>query len=174
MKKFIFLDIDGVLNHHQFYLAKQRYKVYVEPRYPLCDIDLEKLKLLDELINKTNAQIIISSTWRNKYSIDDFKNFFGTLGFRNTDSIVDKTPKLFFQSEVKHSVPRGCEIFEWLESNTEYEEVYTYVIFDDDSDMMYWQRNNFIWVDGYCGLTPTLIYKAERILNSVMKYKEIL
>jgi hypothetical protein len=168
VKKFVFLDIDGVLNSHQFYLERSQSERYKIMGYPLCDLDPEKLKLLDDLIDDTQAHIVISSTWRNKYSIEDFKTFFSTLGFKNSNNIIDKTPKLFFQSDSKHSVPRGCEIFEWLEVNTEYEEVYTYVIFDDDSDMMYWQRNNFIWVDGYCGLTPTLIYKAKNILNKII------
>jgi hypothetical protein len=30
-----------------------------------------------------------------------------------------------------------------------------------DSDMLWWQREHFIWVDPYCGLTPNLIYKAK-------------
>lgn len=36
-----------------------------------------------------------------------------------------------------------------------------YVIFDDDSDMLLWQKDNFIKIDDYCGLTPSAIYKAE-------------
>jgi len=31
--------------------------------------------------------------------------------------------------------------------------------------MLYHQREHFIWVDGYVGLTPTLIYKAENLLG---------
>lgn len=31
--------------------------------------------------------------------------------------------------------------------------------------MLLWQKDNFICVDGYCGLTPKIIYKAEKILG---------
>jgi hypothetical protein len=66
---------------------------------------------------------------------------------------------------------RGNEILAWIEQNKNLigkfrHDFNNYVIFDDDSDMLYWQRNNFLLVDGYVGLTPNLCYKAEWILNS--------
>jgi len=42
-----------------------------------------------------------------------------------------------------------------------------YIILDDDSDMLYWQRNNFICIDGGPGLTENVAYKAIRMLNSM-------
>jgi len=40
-----------------------------------------------------------------------------------------------------------------------------YVILDDDSDMLYCQRNNFICVDYTTGITSRIIYKIKCILN---------
>ena len=36
---------------------------------------------------------------------------------------------------------------------------------DDDSDMLYWQRNRFMWIDPTCGITANTAYKAGRILK---------
>ena len=168
MMKFIFLDIDGVLNHNLWYKQDSHVKRYEEMGYPKCDIDPDKLKLLDELVSETEAQIVISSTWRNNYTIEEFRKMFFELGFKNSDCITSTTLRLHFKEDCKISVPRGIEIYEWINSHVEFDdrEYLRYVIFDDDSDMMYWQRNNFLLVDSYCGLTPNLIYKAKIILNS--------
>ena len=57
---------------------------------------------------------------------------------------------------------RGNEIYQWIDQNI-IGEFNNYVIFDDDSDFLYWQRNNFLHVDGYWGIGPNHIYKAKRI-----------
>ena len=41
-----------------------------------------------------------------------------------------------------------------------------YVILDDDSDMLYWQRNSYFQVDSYSGLTPNLCYRVVNYLNN--------
>ena len=55
----------------------------------------------------------------------------------------------------------------WGEDNRDIvvEDGNNYVILDDDSDMLYWQRNNYINVDQYVGLTPKQVYKATRFLT---------
>ena len=40
-----------------------------------------------------------------------------------------------------------------------------YVILDDDSDMLYWQRNNFILVDRWVGITYGTVFQAKKMLN---------
>ena len=44
---------------------------------------------------------------------------------------------------------------------------YTYVILDDDSDMLYDQRNNFIQTHMYDGLSEDDVKKAIEILNKI-------
>ncbi len=41
---------------------------------------------------------------------------------------------------------------------------YTYVIFDDDNDMLFQQQEHFIHVDSSVGLTQENIDKAKQIL----------
>ena len=175
--KLIFLDIDGVLNHHQFY--KKRYDEKKHEKTIKKDdggkltkqseedfyaemLDPESIENLNELIEKTGAKVVVSSTWRLGKSPETLQATLEKRGF--VGEIIDKTPRGCACCQ------RGNEILEWLKNNQEvigkpYHEYNSYLILDDDSDMLYWQRNNFMWVDGHVGLTPTITYKAIRLLN---------
>ena len=80
----------------------------------------------------------------------------GSIHFWNGHESKHPTPKIR-----GYSIPRGCEIEYWLKdkgfshinwSKVEQEEwisrsgIENYVIIDDDSDMLYGQRNNFVHV----------------------------
>ncbi len=172
--KIIFLDIDGVLNHELWYRSERQCDRVKDMKaqdkdHRLSMIDPAKIELLNSLIKDTGAKVVISSTWRKGTPLDELENLFEQRGFEG--EIIDVTPYLRFTGleDYSYSVPRGCEIKAWLETNkgilnAKISRV-KYVIFDDDSDMLYWQRNNFIWVDPYCGLTPNLTYKARHILT---------
>jgi hypothetical protein len=168
----IFLDIDGVLNHQQFWheqrQADRRKELPEDAPDGAHDIDPVKMGLLNTLVDDTGAKVVISSSWRIGRSLDDLKELFDWFGF--TGDIIGKTPRLWFRHDQDEdwrntSVPRGCEIKAWMENNKDRlgdkMSRVKYVIFDDDSDMLWWQREHFIWVDPYCGLTPNLIYKAK-------------
>lgn len=169
--KIIFLDIDGVLNHQLWFEeqkeAKDKWCSYDKTRQKM--IDPSKVELLNELIEKTGSKVVISSSWRVHYSINYIREMLSHYGFKG--EIIDTTPTLFFRGlkDYHYSVPRGNEIKAWLETNKDIlgEKIskVRYVILDDDSDMLLWQRENFFWVDPYCGLTPNITYKAIRYLN---------
>ena len=57
MRKIIFLDIDGVLNSMDYFEQTKDCKGYTE-------INPEKVKLLKEIVDRTGAEIVLSSTWR--------------------------------------------------------------------------------------------------------------
>jgi hypothetical protein len=158
--KIIFLDIDGVMNNELAYTPS-----YIsELERGRDDIDPRCMDLLNILIEKTNAKVVISSVWRIGETVESMQEMFNKHGFKG--EIVGLTPT--------SSALRGNEILRWIKDNEEYLGQYNwdyvkYVIFDDDSDMLYWQRNNFIQIDSYCGLTPHAIYKAEWILNGTNK-----
>lgn len=46
-----------------------------------------------------------------------------------------------------------------------YEDITSYVIFDDDQDMLYSQKDNFIHIDYMHGITKEHIEQAIKILN---------
>lgn len=150
--KIIFLDIDGVLNVNVF--------------------QAKFINNLKTIIEATDAKIVISSSWRKKglSQIQDMwlnRNMPGVV-IDATPSIYTKKELITFRHEqhihptprkANYSIPRGCEIQYWLRSkgfrhiNWSEEEqqkyirdsgIESYVILDDDSDMLYEQRNNFV------------------------------
>jgi len=132
-------------------------------------IDESRVELLNELIEKTKAKVVISSNWRKTRTVKELQKLLECKGFKG--EIIGLTPCLQFVGleNYDYSVPRGNEIKAWLETNkgilnNKISKV-SYVIFDDDSDMLLWQREHFFWVDPYCGLTPNIIYKAIRFLG---------
>jgi hypothetical protein len=165
--KVIFLDIDGVLNSQLYYE-----KIHDDASYDpndgfgghLHDIDPQAVSFLNDLVNKTDSCIVISSTWRGSKSLDYLRTILKKRGLEKWDNVIGVTP------HCGHDCVRGNEILKWVKDNKEllkkdYYDFDSYVILDDDSDMLYWQRENFLLVDGYVGLTPNVCYKAVHILN---------
>ncbi len=74
MDKIIFLDIDGVLNSCNTFIenkiVKNLYSKCLDRTYMndlkwlLLDIDFEKLQLLKQIVDITDAKIVISSSWK--------------------------------------------------------------------------------------------------------------
>ncbi|HEX8564114.1 MAG TPA: HAD domain-containing protein [Pyrinomonadaceae bacterium] len=166
--KLIFLDIDGCLNSERFYRDRHEGRNDAKSRkHPYSEIDYDGIGLLNNLIKETGTKVVISSTWRLGRTTEQFQEFFKKCGFKG--EIIDITPDLR-RGEFHDSIFRGNEVHAWMEKNRgllgkELHKFRDYVIFDDDSDFLYWQRNNLIIVDGSVGLTRNTIYKAKRILN---------
>lgn len=157
--KIIFLDIDGVLNCQNGY--KEGYCKYVDLLIEGKNTHYQSFyppskKLLNELINKTNAKIVISSTWR-KSGVERLKTIWKNENM--CGEIIDITPSY---RDNRFTVPRGCEINSWLEKggfshinwSEELQQQYVdnsgienYLIIDDDSDMLFNQKNNFVLVE---------------------------
>lgn len=162
--KIIFLDIDGVLNHEAFY--KERFEKRYEEgamAYPYSEIDPKSVEFLNDLVEKTGAKIVISSTWRHS-GLEYCKDALVFHGFKG--EIIDITPN----SRCGMCL-RGNEILDWIKKNEEligepYYNFTEYVILDDDSDMLYWQRNNFLLIDRFVGLTMGDVFRAKKILNN--------
>ena len=71
---------------------------------------------INYLIHWTNAKIVVTSTWRNNFTIEELKSIFKKQGIHG--EVVDKTGI---------GLSRGEEILEWLDSNV----VDKYVVIDD-------------------------------------------
>lgn len=63
-QKVIFLDVDGVLTHEDYLNGVEE------------DLDREKITFLKQIVEETDAKIVLSSTWRkcNKISIRTKRN----------------------------------------------------------------------------------------------------
>jgi hypothetical protein len=157
----VFLDIDGVLNHNN-YDPRERSRLEAcdltddgekYKRMHCCMIDPKSVEVLNELVD--TCQFVISSTWRKGSSIEELQYFLDYNGFKG--KIIGTTPVL------GSDCVRGNEIYRWLKDHSKLE-IDSYVIFDDDSDMLLWQAPYFFHVDGWTGITPNVVYKAKRFM----------
>jgi hypothetical protein len=160
MTKIIFLDFDGVLNSQLWY-------VRTKGNRGEDDLDVNAIEFLNSLIKSTDAKIVVSSTWRLTKTIEELQSILYRNGFEG--EVIGKTKDLR-RGEDSDCILRGNEILCWMKDNPTvlgqpYYDYKNYVIFDDDTDMLYWQKDNFIKTDPYVGLTPTNVYKAKKILN---------
>lgn len=146
--KIIFLDIDGVFNSEDWYVSDdpKRGKGYFDP---------ECVKLFNKIIEKTDAKIVVSSSWRTDINIDVTLKNVGIKG-----DIIGKTE--YFATGVNH-LCRGNEIDKWLWDNEDKWD--NYCIIDDDADMLLKHIDNFVNTDYKYGLTERDVKKAIKILN---------
>jgi len=156
--RLIFLDFDGVLNSQLWYVRTKGSR-------GRDDLDRDAIGFLNNLIAETGAKVVVSSTWRLGRSVEELQEILDRNGFKG--EVVGKTKDLRYGPD-GDCVLRGNEILCWMKDNPEilgvaYWDYNDYVILDDDSDMLYWQKDNYIHVDPYVGLTPNVVFKAKKI-----------
>lgn len=137
MKPIIFLDIDGVLNRLGT-LEEGRTTTLWEG---FIGMEPELVARFNELVKKTNAWVVLSSTWRRD------RNWREVMAANGLDfEFLDRTP-------VHHRKPRGYEIYAWLRENRDLK---TYAIIDDNADMLLLQKSHFFQTDFRFGLTQEI------------------
>ncbi len=185
--KVIFLDIDGVLNHQEWYQKRADLvdQNEISSQYPFYEFDPESVDLLNYIIDKTGAKVVVSSTWRIGTSPKDLQEILDRVGF--TGEVIDTTPHFSARGfdnmgeKIGYSVPRGCEIDWWLKNQGNFQrinwsrevqqeyldkaKVKNYVILDDDSDMLFNQREHFVKTYTMHGLNKERADMAIEILN---------
>ncbi len=162
MDKIILLDIDGVLNVRR--QKRDRFGSLFHSHF---------VKNLKHIIDKTGAKIVISSSWRFN-GLAEMKEMWQYR--KLPGNVIDITPFTAEYLGDKDALfgercERGCEINEWLKNNP----VQSYVILDDDNDMLPSQQPNFVrcsnnfdhkgCVDMGLGLTLKCAERAIKILN---------
>lgn len=163
--KVIFLDVDGVLNSIDD-LMEYREKNNIKGSILYDDISDKRMILLKQLVDKTNAKIVISSSWRMPWLRQGRPKILNPEGlmFKLTKRLsdynlnyIDVTPYL---RDIKYN--RGDEIRTWL---LEHPEVKSFVILDDDSDMCEFTETNLVKTTYQHGLLQEHVDKAIEILN---------
>lgn len=127
--KILFLDIDGVLNSAGFVkdlsARKERLQTDGYGGHSAW-FDPGAIKRLNRIIGETEARVVLSSTWRIRWDIEDIQAILEARG-GFMGEIIDKTPVIGMER------CRGAEINRWLEETDR--SVESFVILDDDSDM---------------------------------------
>lgn len=139
-KKIIFLDIDGVLNSY---------------KYPAFDLNSVRgispwhVKHLNYIIQKTDAYVVVSSSWRIFHKIEEIREMLKSAGFLFSDRVIGGIP--VGEKDPSRGWPtRGEEIEMYLKEHSN--DIEAYVIIDDDTDMVSSQMNNFVVTDIEKGL----------------------
>lgn len=130
----LFLDIDGVLNANDDFGGKKKPNPYVSSddgcRY--CGISTSKVKRLKWVIDKTDAKIVLVSSWKGDYE-DYLRNHTNRVGkylynkLRKQELRIFDTTYRFSRDFHSH---RGTEISTWLANQKE--PIESWVVLDDE------------------------------------------
>lgn len=162
--KVIFLDIDGVLNNEY---SESRCGKYI-------GIDDDKVELLKQIVDKTGAIIVLSSTWRlgtTRYgqSLEHHHEYMNEKLGKYGLGIYDVTPELSQYGDL-----RGKEINIWLQEHKDLN-IESWIVLDDEFfldfnlpqyDILdHWVKTDYYDSEG--GLSQEHVDKAVKILNLV-------
>ena len=152
MEKYIFLDFDGVINT------------------PKGKFDKNAVTNLRRLLERTDAKVVISSTWRLQ-GMEYIQQLWQE--YQLPGEVIDLTPScnstnfsnVDGQEEWQglHGC-KGLEIAEWLRLNAK--EPFHYIILDDEEDFLFSQREHLVKVEGSKGLDKADVRVAIQILNT--------
>lgn len=151
--KIIFLDFDGVITTYN-----SKWK-----------IDMNNIKIINDICDKTNAKIVVTSSWRigHRGDVLAFNGYLTQYIIEHNylDNVQDTFDKFIGNIVgMTESIGgwRGDEIKLYM---NEHPEVENYVILDDDSDMCDYQLFNFVQTDTYEGITERDAKLCVDILN---------
>jgi hypothetical protein len=165
--KIIFLDLDGVVNsdvYTESELYKQATAGMSDAKIMLVahhlHLDPDALALLNDLVARSGAEVVLSSTWRTKYSPEEVTEMLKGRGGNFT--VTASTPRLERRTRDAQFYTRGQEIAAYLNNLKEKPE--TFVILDDRDDMEK-LKNNLVLTDPKYGITISDVDKALKILG---------
>ena len=147
--RIVFLDFDGVLN-------SERSNRELGTRYRFSK---SSVAALNDLLRKSDAFIVITSTWREHWTLRDNAEFLEQARVL-PGRVVGKTPKL--------DQARGLEIESWLRS-VPYP-VVSFVILDERDDMAM-HRQRLIQVNPKVGLSQMQVKPAYELLATPWRDK---
>lgn len=169
INRYMFLDFDGVLNSIRTVVADQKVTYALAAKRTMlvsgeidAGFDLVAVALIHRLATVTNSKIVISSSWRYTFGLEDLRKMFHGHGWQDADElIIGMTPR----SDRGH---RGTDIKMWLDSHAK--TPHEYVIIDDNTDMTDEQKeNHFAKIDDVEGF---LFRDYIRCLE-ILKYDDI-
>jgi hypothetical protein len=164
----IFLDFDGVITHVGVHKGWYDAPTEVDNdgtavQRQWYDLDRNCIKLLNRLVELTNAKVVISSTWRTHHELRHLENHMKNFGFEG--EVIDKTPhkmSLYWRDE---------EINLWMVYNNYTDD---YLILDDESHHLEnAPSDHFVYIyEGWDkgGLTST---RAKEELTELLKQRGI-
>ena len=153
----IFLDFDGVLNNGRFLFNHMS-------DYPDLIME-EKVTLLNDLIERTDARIVFSTSWREEFTLEGLIEILEKVGFKHRDKCIGVTP-------IAEDNERTTEILEYVKNNNLDEFV---VIDDNREEIQNIRSDNKFCTDPNDGLTAEgvawLVGKFD-VLTCIKEHKD--
>lgn len=161
--KVIFLDIDGVLNANEDFGGRNKPNPSI---HGILGITTARIKRLKQIVNKTDAKIVLTSSWKEsyirytKYRVDICGRYLREKLRKSGIYIFDTT----LDYEIKGSEYRGTGIKAWLAAH---KNVTNWIVLDDDLFCDYDKDiiGHLIKTSEQTGLTDELVNKAIDMLN---------
>lgn len=164
----VFLDVDGVLNHPGTYADRGR---WARPRQRQLEVPTapECVARLNEIVRRTGAVVVISSSWRKFARFDSLGPALLRRGV--VAEIVGETPDLSRDEALAARiapgrVQRGHEIDAWLRDHQIDGGRPAYVILDDCDDMAH-LAGCLVQTDPVTGLDEADVAIAVAVLTGV-------
>lgn len=139
LDKYILLDIDGVLaTTTQFYTNKKKW----HPMYACYRFDEKCVKVFNAIIEKTNPIIIITSDWKDRYTINQLNEIFewNKVNTKVSD-ITGSSWGVMFTSLQQLEECRSYEINKYVN-----EHELTKWVAVDDLNLKLWIPENFVHI----------------------------
>ena len=128
MKKIIFLDIDGVLATNKEFMTnrtkfRKKYPEMDELKVPYA-WNKDAVKVFNEILDVTGAEIVLSSDWKLHWELDDLKKIFEWNGVKKHPIAVTNNE---YTSISNLTMNRAAEIEDYVRDN----DIKNYVVIDD-------------------------------------------
>jgi hypothetical protein len=134
-KKYLFLDLDDVM-----VTTRQHFTKKLHPKYMTNPFDSKCVKVLNEIIEKVNPLMILTSDWRLKFTREVINEIFKDNGVNGI--VIDYTPDFWGTQFTKVQDADMCRGFEILRYVHQYKiEKYVAV---DDMNLMSWIPDHFV------------------------------
>jgi hypothetical protein len=147
----LFLDFDGVLLNRACWREPLKVKGKAATPNP------ELVARLAEIVRRTGARIVVSSTWRVGRTADELTDILHAAGLPGSERVLDVTP---YGVDGRH-VERGVEIRHWMAQR---DDVESFVVLDDDDDRANITRFRWVLTKFETGLQDEHVELAVRAL----------
>jgi hypothetical protein len=124
------------------------------------DLDPKCVRLLNDLVARSGAKVVIASSWRHDHSVAELREIMAKRGFEHAGRVIGKTPDL------GDNGIRGYEVLAFLKGLKMEKE--PFVVLDDTADMD-GVEDRFVQTDPKVGLQRKDVVAALRILKRVAR-----
>lgn len=149
----LYLDIDGVMIPANSW---RRLEI-LEDGFP--EFSVKAIKALDRIISKSNADIVLTTSHKSKYSLEEWKNI-----FKRRNINVNKITRL--PENINH-LSRKDELLSWFTANNTDD---NFIIIDDDKSLNAlpdFLKDKLIQTSASVGLTDYLADEALEIIQNL-------